>query len=334
MDKVSVKKIIFFILLNLLVLPALSNTAYSATVVAFGDSVTTGKGQTPYSTYLQGILGSGYTVINQGVQGETTRSGVDRIDGVLQSTNPQYIIIMEGENDAFWGYSASSVKFNLSMMINKSNSLGVTAILSTLTPNHRDSGMGSAIPYTYNPPIVALSQESYVLFVDSYNRVIANWDALTVDGLHPNNEGASVLAQGFATVFSSGTGTSTGTGTGGTTAAGGDSGGGGGCFIATAAFGSAFQPQVMLLKEFRDRCLLTNWPGQLFVQLYYHYSPPIADVIARHDVLRMLVRFCLLPLIGFAYVNLHVGNMFMMLLSCMGLIGLFVLHCRKRWCAC
>ncbi len=75
------------------------------------------------------------------------------------------------------------------------------------------------------------------------------------------------------------------------------SGGGGGCFIATAAYGSYLHPQVQLLRQFRDNQLLTNAPGRAFVALYYRCSPPLADFIARHPVLRSVTRTLLTPVV-------------------------------------
>ena len=74
-------------------------------------------------------------------------------------------------------------------------------------------------------------------------------------------------------------------------------GGGSSCFIATAAFGSPLEPQVQVLREFRDVYLLTNKPGRWFVAQYYQLSPPIADFIRGHDHLRAIVRVGLTPLV-------------------------------------
>jgi len=74
-------------------------------------------------------------------------------------------------------------------------------------------------------------------------------------------------------------------------------GGGGGCFIATAAFGSVMAPEVALLREFRDTCLLTNGPGRAFVDFYYRVSPPIAEFIRRDEDLRRIARTVLWPLV-------------------------------------
>lgn len=70
-----------------------------------------------------------------------------------------------------------------------------------------------------------------------------------------------------------------------------------GCFIATAAYGSAMEPEVQTLRKFRDEKLLTNKPGTLFVEEYYKYSPPIADFIRDKEPLKAIVRAGLTPLI-------------------------------------
>ncbi|NND58909.1 MAG: DUF11 domain-containing protein [Gammaproteobacteria bacterium] len=69
------------------------------------------------------------------------------------------------------------------------------------------------------------------------------------------------------------------------------------CFIATATYGSPWEPQVVRLREFRDRFLLTNLPGQVLVEVYYSVSPPLARFIADKPALRTLTRVSLTPLV-------------------------------------
>jgi chitinase len=85
------------------------------------------------------------------------------------------------------------------------------------------------------------------------------------------------------------------------------SGGGSGCFMATAAFGSKFEKHVQLLRRFRDLYLMPFKIGRAFVKTYYKYSPPVAEVIADHDILRAIVRWSLIPLIGLSWMLLHMG---------------------------
>jgi len=65
---------------------------------------------------------------------------------------------------------------------------------------------------------------------------------------------------------------------------------GGGCFIATAAYGTDTAGELDILREFRDEVLLPNSLGAKFVSLYYKTSPPMADFISQHEVLRTAVR--------------------------------------------
>lgn len=76
--------------------------------------------------------------------------------------------------------------------------------------------------------------------------------------------------------------------------------GSGGCFIATAAFGSPMAGQVAILRQFRDRYLLSNDPGRIFVAWYYRHGPAAAHYISDKPLAKAAVRVTLYPLIGFS----------------------------------
>ena len=44
--------------------------------------------------------------------------------------------------------------------------------------------------------------------------------------------------------------------------------------------------------------MMTNNLGKRFVHFYYRHSPPLANYIAKHETLKVLIRGALLPVIG------------------------------------
>lgn len=89
------------------------------------------------------------------------------------------------------------------------------------------------------------------------------------------------------------------------------------CFIATAAFGSKFEPAVTMLRHFRDQYLLTNSVGTAFVKFYYQNSPPIANYIAGNEGLNGLTRVLLAPFIAVVYFIYNPLLALLLLLICL-----------------
>lgn len=101
------------------------------------------------------------------------------------------------------------------------------------------------------------------------------------------------------------------------------------CFIATAAYGSKYQPAVKILRRFRDDFLLTNQFGQAFVRFYYHNSPPIANYIARNEGLKGITRLLLSPFVCVIYL-MYNPVLALSLLLIMVFLGIYVRRQRVK----
>lgn len=76
----------------------------------------------------------------------------------------------------------------------------------------------------------------------------------------------------------------------------------GGCLIATATFGSELAPQVQQLREIRDNTLLSTTSGAAFMtgfnQLYYSFSPSIADLARENPMFKEFVKITITSMLS------------------------------------
>lgn len=69
------------------------------------------------------------------------------------------------------------------------------------------------------------------------------------------------------------------------------------CFIATAAYGSAMDSRIGILRKFRDNFLVNNRIGQKFINFYYSNSPDWAAKIKESETKKRIVRILLWPIV-------------------------------------
>ena len=80
-----------------------------------------------------------------------------------------------------------------------------------------------------------------------------------------------------------------------------------GCFLATAAYGSPYAHEVVLLRKYRDMHLLRTIVGRFTVRLYERISPPIANwVVMRPFARHFICRVVMPPLLWIA--QRQIGN--------------------------
>lgn len=70
-----------------------------------------------------------------------------------------------------------------------------------------------------------------------------------------------------------------------------------GCFIATAAYGTALSEEIDSIRRVRDSYLVNRKWGRKLISTYYTLSPPLARIIERSEPLKKLVRTFLTPLV-------------------------------------
>jgi len=79
------------------------------------------------------------------------------------------------------------------------------------------------------------------------------------------------------------------------------------CFIATAAYESPSHPHVRILQDFREKYLMTNEFGLELVNVYYRYSPFVANFIETNKGLKVVVRVYLLPVVAICFSTVKFG---------------------------
>jgi len=132
------------------------------TIVCFGDSLTAGYGTDPGQAYpddLQKILDDSnypYRVINEGVSGNTTKDGVDRLAHII-ALHPQLVVVEFGGNDGLRGLPIEQTKKNMSTIVDELQASGAKVALAGIT-----------LPPDYGPDYIAKFNAMYPALAKQY----------------------------------------------------------------------------------------------------------------------------------------------------------------------
>lgn len=166
-------------------------------IAVLGDSLAAGYGITPEQAFpvrLEAALkaqGRTVTILNQGVSGDTTAGGLDRLDWML-ADKPDIVLVELGGNDALRGIDPAVTEKNLAAIVEKLQAAHVTVWLAgMMAPRNLGSDYVTAFDGIYKRLADKYKVPLYPFILDG----VAQDPALNqADGLHPNPKGAEIVA--------------------------------------------------------------------------------------------------------------------------------------------
>ncbi len=168
-------------------------------LVALGDSLTAGLGldvDDAYPARLERALrddGYAVTVVNAGVSGDTSAAGSSRAEWALEG-DVRILILALGGNDGLRGLPADQMKRNLSQILALAAGRGIRVLLAGMEapPN-----FGATYTAEFRAVFEDLAREHDVAFLPFLLDGVAADPALNqADGIHPNADGAAIVAAG------------------------------------------------------------------------------------------------------------------------------------------
>lgn len=166
-------------------------------IVCFGDSLTAGFGADDgqsYPDFLQKDLdraGFRYRVVNEGISGNTTKDGVDRLSDIVL-LKPAVVVLEFGGNDGLRGLNPETTRNNLSTMIEALKAQGTKIVLAGIT-----------LPPDYGPDYIKSFTGNYTALAKQYKLPVLPFlldhvygvpGMMQADNTHATNKGNAIVA--------------------------------------------------------------------------------------------------------------------------------------------
>jgi acyl-CoA thioesterase-1 len=176
-----------------------AHEAARSKVVVLGDSLTAGLGLAVTQSYpalLQTKIdaeGLPFQVVNAGISGDTSAGGLRRLDWAVQDGDVRVLIVALGANDGLRGLPVAEMKQNLARIIDAARARKIVVLLAGMeAPPNYGGEYATAFRQAYRD----LAREHQVVLIPFLLDKVAGQSALNQgDGIHPNQAGASIVAE-------------------------------------------------------------------------------------------------------------------------------------------
>ncbi|WP_263832512.1 arylesterase [Sulfurospirillum oryzae] len=166
-------------------------------ILAFGDSLTFGYGaprDKSYPSVLVELLH--VSVINEGISGELSAQGLERLPSALERHKPDILILCHGANDILRKQDLVQTKINLDKMVKMAKEKGIYVLIV---------GVPTFDILNFNVPsfYYEVAKENNIEIEDSsLKKIFDNETTLKSDKVHPNEQGYELMAKSIARILS------------------------------------------------------------------------------------------------------------------------------------
>jgi lysophospholipase L1-like esterase len=156
-------------------------------VIAFGDSLTAGYGAGEGEDWPSRVsAATGMSLVNAGVNGDTTESALERVEDVL-GRDPRVVIVGLGGNDFLRGFPIASTEANLRSIVRRIQERGAMVVLLEFRFPSLDKN--------YEAMYERVAAEEGCLLVEGVLKGILTDAKLKSDQIHPNAKGYALMAE-------------------------------------------------------------------------------------------------------------------------------------------
>lgn len=174
--------------------PHIAPLGQETVVMAFGNSLTHGSGAAEGQSYpdvLATLLDK--PVINVGIPGEISATGLKRLPEMLDKHKPTLVILCHGGNDFLRRLDQEQTRHNLKSMVEMIQSRGADVVLVGVPK----LGFGLDVPRFY----ATIAEEQKIPFEGEILLDLLDDNSMKSDAIHPNATGYRLMAEAIRDVI-------------------------------------------------------------------------------------------------------------------------------------